>query len=98
LRLNDLASRHRLANNTVSMLVRQLVAAGLVTRTTDPDDRRAVLLELTDDGRRVLADWQTAHERRLAGALSRLPAADQRAISAALPALSRLVDALEDEG
>jgi DNA-binding MarR family transcriptional regulator len=98
LRLNDLASRHRLANNTVSMLVRQLVAAGLVTRTTDPDDRRAVLLELTDDGRRVLADWQTAHERRLARALSRLPAADQRTISAALPALSRLVDVLEDEG
>jgi len=98
LRLNDLASRHRLANNTVSMLVRQLVAAGLVSRTTDPDDRRAVLLELTDDGRRVLADWQTAHERRLAGALSRLPAADQRTISAALPALSRLVDVLEAEG
>jgi len=98
LRLNDLAARHRLANNTVSMLVRQLVAAGLVTRTIDPDDRRAVSLELTGSGQQMLTDWQTAHERRLAGALSRLPAADQRTISAALPALSRLVDVLEDEG
>jgi DNA-binding MarR family transcriptional regulator len=97
LRLNDLATRHRLATNTVSMLVRQLVASGLVTRTTHPDDRRAVMLELTDDGQRVLADWQTAHERRLAGALNRLPAADQRTISAALPALSRLVDVLEQD-
>ena len=77
--------------------MRQLVAAGLVTRTTDPDDRRAVLLELTGSGQQVLTDWQTAHEKRLAGALSRLPVADQRAISAALPALSRLVDVLEDD-
>jgi DNA-binding MarR family transcriptional regulator len=95
LRLNDLAARHRLANNTVSMLVQQLVTAGLVTRTARPDDRRAVMLELTGNGEQVLADWQTAHERRLSGALSRLPDADQRAISAALPALSRLVDVLE---
>ena len=95
LRLNDLAARHRLANNTVSMLVQQLVSAGLVTRSTRPDDRRAVMLELTDGGRQVLTDWQAAHERRLSGALATLPAADQQAISAALPALSRLVDVLE---
>jgi len=30
LRVNDLAERHRLANNTVSVLVQQLVVAGLV--------------------------------------------------------------------
>ena len=30
LRLNDLARRHRLANNTVSTFVQQLVMAGLV--------------------------------------------------------------------
>lgn len=95
LRLNDLAARHRLANNTVSVLVQQLVTADLVTRTPHPDDRRAVVLELTDRGRQVLTDWQAAHQRRLAGGLSRLPAADQRAIGAALPALSRLVDLLE---
>ncbi|MFL6161416.1 MAG: MarR family winged helix-turn-helix transcriptional regulator [Jatrophihabitantaceae bacterium] len=95
LRLNDLAARHRLANNTVSVLVQQLVTAGLVTRTTRVDDRRAVMLELTDAGRQVLTDWQAAHERRLSGALGQLPAVDQRAIEEALPALSRLVELLE---
>ncbi len=98
LRLNDLAARHRLANNTVSVLVQQLVSAGLVSRTARPEDRRAVMLELTDAGRQVLTDWQAAHQRRLSGALTQLPDADQHAISAALPALSRLVDALERDG
>ena len=95
LRLNDLAARHRLANNTVSVLVQQLVTAGLVTRTTRPEDRRAVRLELTESGRQTIGNWQAAHQRRLSGALGRLADADQQAIGAALPALSRLVDLLE---
>ena len=95
LRINDLAERHRLANNTVSVLVQQLVVAELVTRTTDPADRRAVRLDLTDRGRRMLAEWRQAHERRFDAALDRLATADRTAVVAALPALSRLVDELE---
>ena len=95
LRLNDLARRHRLANNTVSTLVQQLVVAGLIERTTHPDDRRAIRLELTGQGSRTLAGWQAAHERRLAEAMSGLSPADRRAIGTALPALSRFVDRLE---
>ena len=96
LRLNDLAARHRLASNTVSTLLQQLVTAGLVSRQPDPADRRAVQLRLTPDGERMIADWQGAHQRRMASALDGLPAADQQAIQAALPALSRLVDRLEN--
>jgi DNA-binding MarR family transcriptional regulator len=95
LRVNDLAERHRLANNTVSVLVQQLVVAELVTRATDPADRRAVRLDLTDQGRRMLAEWRQAHERRFDAALDRLATADRTALVAALPALSRLVDELE---
>lgn len=97
LRVNDLADRHRLANNTVSVLVQQLVVAGLVARATDPADRRAVRLELTDAGRGMLTDWQQAHERRIDAALDRLGVTDRTALAAALPALSRLVDQLESE-
>jgi DNA-binding MarR family transcriptional regulator len=95
LRVNDLAVRHRLANNTVSMLVQQLVEAGLVERAADPQDRRAVRLELSDNGERMLTEWLRAHEHRLALALDRLDAADGAAIASALPALARLVDELE---
>jgi DNA-binding MarR family transcriptional regulator len=95
LRVNDLAARHRLANNTVSMLAQQLVEGGLVQRSVDPQDRRAVRLALTDDGERMLTEWLHAHEQRLAAALARLDAGDAAAIASALPALARLVDELE---
>ncbi len=95
LRVNDLALRHRLANNTVSALIQQLVLAGLVSRTPDPDDRRAVRLELSPAGRLVLGEWQLAHERRLEKAMGALAPGDRDAVLAALPALSRLVDELE---
>jgi len=98
LRVNDLAIRHRLANNTVSTLIQQLVVAGLVTRSEDPDDRRAVRLRLTDAGHDMLTAWQHAHEQRLENAMDHLTATDRTVVLAALPALSRLVDQLETDG
>ena len=95
LRVNDLAARHRLASNTVSVLVQQMVVAGLITRSQDPTDRRAVRLSLTADGLRTLTEWRRANEVRLEAALDRLDATDRATVLAALPALSRLVDGLE---
>jgi DNA-binding MarR family transcriptional regulator len=95
LRVNDLAIRHRLATNTVSALVQQLVAAGLVARTPDPADRRAVHVHLTAEGEQTLTGWQDAHARRLDAALSRLAPEQRSAVINALPALSQLVDELE---
>ena len=45
-----------LAGNTVSTLVNQLVAAGMVQRTVNPADRRAARLTLTDVARSVGLD------------------------------------------
>jgi DNA-binding MarR family transcriptional regulator len=97
LRVNDLAVRHRLANNTVSTLIQQMVVAGLVTRTEHPDDRRAVRLDLSQAGLDMLTDWQRAHARRLERAMDHLAPADRTAVLAVLPALSRLIDQLEAE-
>lgn len=95
LRVSDLAARHRLAANTVSNLVQQLVTAGLAERRPAPEDRRAVAVRLTDLGHQRLGEWLAAHERRLAGALDELERDDRRMILAALGPLTRLVDRLE---
>lgn len=97
LRINDLAARHRLASNTVSTLIQQMVVSGLVLREPDPSDRRAVLLRLSEDGAAMLAGWSTAHEERIGAALARLAPADQAAVHAALPAFAELVAQLELE-
>jgi DNA-binding MarR family transcriptional regulator len=95
LRVGELAARQRLATNTVSSLVQQLVGAGLVERGSDPADRRVATVRLTEAGRARLGEWLAAHERRVAAALDALDSEDRRTVLAALGPLSRLVDHLE---
>lgn len=56
---------------TMTHRVDRLTGAGLVTRAPDPDDRRGVLVTLTDTGRRrvdaALADLVAAEETLLDG-------------------------------
>jgi len=49
--LGDLAETLRLDKSTVSRTTDGLVERGLVHRTSDPDDRRFVVLDLTDAGK-----------------------------------------------
>jgi DNA-binding MarR family transcriptional regulator len=51
MRLNDLAARMGLSAPTASRAVDALAEAELVERLTDPDDRRALRIELTAAGR-----------------------------------------------
>lgn len=93
-RAGEIAERLRLASNTVSGLISRLMAAGLVDRGTDPDDRRAAVVQLTALGRERLAAWQEAHERRIGAALEALGPEQRSALVAALPAMTELVTQL----
>jgi DNA-binding MarR family transcriptional regulator len=78
---------------TMTHRVDKLVTAGLVTRGPDPDDRRGVLVALTDGGRtRVDAALSTlvAAEERLLDGVSK---ADRRELAALL---RRLLVPLEE--
>ncbi|SEM73889.1 MarR family winged helix-turn-helix transcriptional regulator [Streptacidiphilus jiangxiensis] len=97
LRVGELASRQRLAPNTVSGLVGRLLESGFVDRQNDPGDRRTARIGLTDAGHRQLGDWQRAHERRLAAALATLTPEDSTAVLGALTGLERLAAALGEE-
>jgi DNA-binding MarR family transcriptional regulator len=59
-RISDLAALDHCSQPTMTMQVRRLEDAGLATRTTDPADARAVLIEITPAGietlRRVRSD------------------------------------------
>ncbi|MGE5676983.1 MAG: MarR family winged helix-turn-helix transcriptional regulator [Pseudomonadota bacterium] len=50
LSLNELAGLLNLDNSTMSRTINNLVDQGLVTRETDPQDRRYVKMRLTDRG------------------------------------------------
>ncbi|HWC78714.1 MAG TPA: MarR family winged helix-turn-helix transcriptional regulator [Pseudonocardiaceae bacterium] len=93
-KIGQLATLQRLAPNTVSGLVQQLLEAGLASRETDPADRRVARVALTEAGRTQLTEWKRAHERRIEDALDKLPGQDREAILSALSGLNQLVDHL----
>lgn len=95
--VSELASRQRLATNTVSRLIQQMVTSGLVARTARAGDRRAVSLSLTAGGREILGSWQQANDRRLGQAVERLPRNQQKTIEGAVPALAALASLLEND-
>jgi len=98
----EAAADLHLAPNTVSTLVTQLVEAGHLDRSADPDDRRIARLELTPATRRKVESWRDRRALAVSRAVASLPAADRRHLAAALPALERLDEALRlmalDEG
>ncbi|MHA6759154.1 MarR family winged helix-turn-helix transcriptional regulator [Streptacidiphilus sp. PAMC 29251] len=97
MRVGELASRQRLAPNTVSGLIGKLLESGFVDRQADPGDRRTARIALTEAGHRQLVDWQRAHERRIATALSAISVEDNAAVMDALGGLERLAAALGAE-
>ena len=77
--------------STVSRQVAQLVAAGLVERQSDPEDRRANLLVATARGHQVYGDKQAHRQRLMTELLGSWPDRDLVALTALL---GRLNDAI----
>ena len=94
LRTREAAQHLRLASNTVSTLAGHLEGAGLLERRRDEADRRGVRFYLTSAAAGELADWRDQRLGLLAQALTELGPADRAQITAALPALERLVGAV----
>ncbi|MET0692560.1 MAG: MarR family transcriptional regulator [Propionibacteriaceae bacterium] len=91
----QLAAELHLARPTISNLVPELTAEGLVERRPSPLDGRSVLLVPTDRARDVLAAFSRGRVQVLARALDQVPPTDRRRLVEALPALELLLDRLE---
>lgn len=63
--IGDLAGQLAIKHHSAVGLVDRLVKAKLVTRRSDPADRRRVTLDLTRDGEKLLADLSAAHREEL---------------------------------
>ena len=55
-RIADLAERMHIAPRSATEVVDHLADRGLVTRMPNPDDRRSVVIEVTDAGRGLMAE------------------------------------------
>ncbi|MFT4200346.1 MarR family winged helix-turn-helix transcriptional regulator [Gordonia sp. (in: high G+C Gram-positive bacteria)] len=96
LRMGTLAEREGIRMPTATALVDGLIKVGLVDRRPDPDDRRAVLVELTDTGRVQVEAVRRRRDDALATALGQLPEDKKHALADAADALDELQRLLEN--
>jgi DNA-binding MarR family transcriptional regulator len=97
IRLSDLATEEAINPTMLSRVVAGLTDRGLVTRISDPADRRAALLEATGAGRRLAERIRRERTDALNEALAPLDAADRETLERALPALEALAEQLKSK-
>jgi DNA-binding MarR family transcriptional regulator len=91
-RISDLAALDHCSQPTMTAQVRRLELAGLVSRTTDPTDARAVLISITPEGVAVLANVRADRGAVIDPYLERLPEADRQTLSDAVRVMRSLLD------
>ncbi|KZS85252.1 MarR family transcriptional regulator [Mycobacterium persicum] len=90
IRMTDLAAHERVRTPTTTVAIRRLEKIGLVKRSRDPSDLRAVLVDITPQGRAVHAESLANRHAALAAMLSQLPHSDLDTLMKALAPLERL--------
>ncbi|KAA1249000.1 MarR family transcriptional regulator [Mycobacterium simiae] len=90
IRMTDLAAHERVRTPTTTVAIRRLEKMGLVKRSRDPSDLRAVLVDITSQGRAVHAESLANRHAALAAMLGQLPCADLETLTNALAPLERL--------
>ncbi|GAA4802435.1 MarR family winged helix-turn-helix transcriptional regulator [Tomitella cavernea] len=91
LRMGELAEREQIRMPTATAIIRRVEKLGLVQRRPDPDDGRAVLVELTASGRERLGHVARERNVLLAALLEQLTDGDRQAIAASVPALNAML-------
>ena len=87
-RLSDLAEALHIAPRSATEVADALQARGLVERTPDPTDRRAVVLAPTEEGRRVQAEIAAARAADNRDLFARLDADDRATLARILRTLA----------
>jgi DNA-binding MarR family transcriptional regulator len=94
-RITELADLERLAQPTMTLLVKRLEQQGLVTRERQTDDGRVVLVNLTEPGRVALEDFRARASAALGAYLAEISDEQVEALAAATEALGQLVAVLQ---
>lgn len=92
LRVSELAVREAMTQPGITLLVNRLSDAGYAERVPDPTDRRASLVRITAAGQAALAERRVQRAAALRARMDQLSEHDQHLLTAALPAIERLIN------
>lgn len=91
MRVGDFAVIDHCSQPTATMMLRRLELAGSAQRVADPQDGRAALLSLTDQGRKKLSALRHGLARTLRPRMSTLTADEASALERAVPVIRKLI-------
>lgn len=99
LTITEIQAKVLLASGSMTAAVDRLERKGLVTRKATPNDRRAKLLELTPEGRRVVEAAFQSHAAELEAAMAVLSGTERRQLYGLLKKLGLFAaEALAEAG
>lgn len=87
---SDLAAHERVQPPSMTRTINGLVDLGLVERSPDPDDGRQVRVDLTDEGRTLLAQDRAQREEWLSRQMADLTPEERATMEKAASILDRL--------
>ena len=90
LSLAELAAAEQVRAPTMTRLVDALVKLGLVTRETEPDDRRRVRIAATEAGRALLDEGRRRRVAAIAERLGRLAESERRALERGIELIEQI--------
>jgi DNA-binding MarR family transcriptional regulator len=96
LRMNELSATLGVVPRTVTTIIDALENDGMVARLADPADRRATLLEITEEGLRQLRRLRTLHDAAAAELFEVLTPAEKQQLARLLRRLQSAADADPD--
>ena len=97
-RIGDLAAGDHCSQPTMTTQVRRLEDAGLVTRTVDPGDARAVRIRITARGIRMLNAVRADRAAAIEPQLAVLEPTDRQVLTDAVQVLRQLLDNASSTG
>lgn len=97
MRVTELARRERVRVPTASNAVSVLEDLGLAARLPAHDDRRAVIVAVTPEGRMAIRRYREEQATRLSTTIAELPDSERRSLADALLPLHSLLELLEHE-
>lgn len=97
--LSHAALQQQLATDgaTITRLVKQFEAEGILSRRLDPQDNRYTLVSLTADGRQTVTRLSAAHSQFQARLLAGIPSEEQEAMLHTLQSLRANIHLIQNE-
>jgi DNA-binding MarR family transcriptional regulator len=94
LSLSDLSDRIRAQNSTVTGIIDRMEREGLVVRVRSTEDKRVVIIRLTEKGERIAREIPVEPMEIFRGALAGLTLAETRELMRILTKLARRVQSI----